>query len=529
MGKSERALTHLHERDREFYHLEKAIAVLQWDQETCLPPWGVEERAEQLALLEEIVHRRLTEPETERLLAELGSTQDNPRGDEGLAEIERDFLRVMRRKYDRAIKLPADFVTAAARAEGLSQPAWAQARRDNDFAAFLPHLKTMIDFARKKAEFWGFGDKGDRAQVEARGSQLAQRGDRAQTAYDGLLDIYEPGMSAAEIGVVFTPLRERLASLLKKIKLCPQPDTDFLNQSFAPEKQAQFNQRLMDYLGFDRRRGRLDTSAHPFTTTLGPHDVRITTRYFPDNLLSGIFSVIHESGHAFYEMGFAPELRGTCLADGASMAFHESQSRFWENAIGRSRPFWEGFFPVLQEAFPGQLGGVRAEVFCRAVNQVKPSLIRVDADEVSYALHIILRFELEKRLISGELEAERLPAVWRDYSREYLGVESETDADGVLQDVHWSMGSFGYFPSYALGNLYGLQILRKIKSDIPNFENSIALGKFDTLREWLNDNIYRWGCRLEPAELLRKITGEKLSVIPFLEYIEEKYTNLYGC
>jgi carboxypeptidase Taq len=509
MNKSEEILARLHARDRECFHLEKAIAALQWDQETYLPPRGVEERSEQLALLEEIAHQRLTEPETGRLLAELGSTRDNPRGDEGLAEIERDFIRVMRRKYDWAIKLPADFVAAAARAEGLSQPAWAEARRNNDFASFLPHLKTMIDVARKKAEFWGFGDS-------------------SQTLYDGLLDIYEPGMSAVEIGAVFTPLRERLVSLLKKIELCPPPDTAFLNQRFDPEKQAQFNQRLMDYLGFDRRRGRLDTSAHPFTTTLGSHDIRITTRYFPENLLSGVFSVIHESGHAFYEMGFAPELRGTCLADGASMAIHESQSRFWENVIGRSRPFWEGFFPALRETFPGQLGGVRAEDFYRAVNQVKPSLIRVDADEVSYALHIILRFELEKRLISGELEADRLPSVWRDYSREYLGVESETDADGVLQDVHWSMGSFGYFPSYALGNLYGLQILRKIKSDIPDFENAAAEGKFAPLRDWLNDNIYRWGCRLEPAELLWKITGEKLSALSFLKYIEEKYTKLYG-
>jgi carboxypeptidase Taq len=509
MDKFEAALAELHDRDREHFHLEKAIAVLQWDQEVCLPPQGVEGRAEQLALLEEIAHQRFTAPETGRLLAELGSTQDNPRGDEGLAEIERDFLRVLRRKYDRAVKLPVDFVAAAARAEGLSQPAWAQARRNNDFAAFLPHLRTMIDVARKKAEFWGFGDG-------------------AHTRYDGLLDIYEPGMSAAEIGAVFTPLRERLTALLQKIKLCPPPDTAFLNQRFDPEKQAQFNRRLMDHLGFDRGRGRLDTSAHPFTTTLGSGDIRITTRYFPDNLLSGIFSVIHESGHAFYEMGFAPELRGTCLADGASMAVHESQSRFWENIIGRSRPFWEGVFPALQETFPGQLDGVRAENFYRAVNQVRPSLIRVEADEVSYALHVILRFELEKRLISGELEADQLPSVWQDYSREYLGIESETDADGVLQDVHWSMGSFGYFPSYALGNLYGLQILRKIKSDIPNFESAVAEGQFAPLRNWLNDHVYRWGCRLEPAELLRKITGEKLSAHSFLKYIEEKYTELYG-
>ncbi|MDR1099660.1 MAG: carboxypeptidase M32 [Treponema sp.] len=507
MGKSEEALARLHVRDRESYHLEKAIAVLQWDEETYLPARGVEERSEQLALLEEIAHRRFTEPETGRLLADLGSTPDNPRGDERLADMERDFLRVMRRKYDRAVRLPPDFVAAEARAEGLSQPAWAQARRDNDFAAFLPHLKVMIDFARKKAELWGFG---------------------GGARYDGLLDIYEPGMSAVEIDAVFTPLRERLVSLLEKIRRSSPPDTAFLNQRFDVEKQARFNHRLMDYLGFDRDRGRLDASAHPFTTTLGPHDVRITTRYFPDNILSGIFSVIHESGHAFYETGFAPELRGSCLADGASMAFHESQSRFWENVIGRSRPFWEGFSPALQETFPRQLDGVGTESFCRAVNEVKPSLIRVDADEVSYALHIILRFELEKRLISGELEAEKLPAVWREYSREYLGVESETDADGVLQDVHWSMGSFGYFPSYALGNLYGAQIRRKIESDLPDFEGVVRRGEFGVLRDWLNNHIYRWGCRLEPAELLRKITGEQLSVIPFLEYIEKKYTELYG-
>jgi carboxypeptidase Taq len=534
MGKSEEVLASLHTRDRELYHLEKAVAVLQWDQETCLPPRGVEERAEQLALLGKIAHQRLTEPETGRLLAEAGSTWDNPRGDEKLDEIERDFLRVMRRKYDRAVQLPADFVAAAARAEGLSQPAWAQARRNNHFDSFLPHLKAMIDFARKKAEFWGFGaGVQSEAQQQNVGTELKHcltgHGDRSQTLYDGLLDIYEPGMTAAEISAVFEPLRERLVSLLKKIKLCPPPDTGFLDQQFDIEKQIRFNQRLMDYLGFDRERGRLDTSAHPFTTTLGPHDIRITTRYFPGNPLSGIFSVIHESGHAFYEMGFAPELWGTCLADGASMAFHESQSRFWENVIGRGRPFWEGFFPILQKNFPGQLDGVKAEAFYRAVNQIKPSLIRVDADEVSYALHIILRFELEKRLISGELAAEQLPMVWREYSREYLGVESETDADGVLQDVHWSMGSFGYFPSYALGNLYGLQLFRKIKSDLPDFEYAVSQGKFDTLRNWLNDHIYCWGCRLEPAELLRKITGEKLSVIPFLEYIEEKYTKLYGC
>ncbi len=509
--KSPEILEKLHTIDSEYRHLERVQALLQWDQETYLPEHGVEERAEQLALIEGIAHRRLVSGETGRLLAELGSVSENPRGREDLPGIERDFLRVMRRRYDRADKLPNDFVSAAAKAEGLSQAAWVSARLNNDFQAFLPHLRNMIDIARKKAEYWGFGGGGKAG------------------LYDGLLDIYEPGMGAAETGKMFAVLRNRLTALLKKIRACPGPDTSFLNQEFPVEAQAVFNRKLMDYIGFDGRRGRLDISAHPFTTTLGSGDIRITTRYFPRNLLSGLFSVIHESGHALYEMGFPPELRASCLADGASMAVHESQSRFWENVIGRSAPFWEGLYPRLTEFFPEQLmlRRVTAGDFYRAVNEVKPSLIRVDADEVSYSLHIILRFELEKQLISGTLDPEKLPGVWREYTREYLGLESETDADGVLQDIHWSMGSFGYFPSYALGNLYGLQITRKLRQDIPGLDSLVAAGQFKPLHEWLAENVYRWGCRLEPSDLIVKITGENLHPRDFLEYIENKYAALY--
>jgi carboxypeptidase Taq len=503
--KTTESLEKLHRIDREYRHLEKALAVLQWDEETCLPPKGVEERAEQLALLQGLAHQRLVSPETGRLLDELGSTVDNPRGDPGLPALERDFLRVMRRFYAREAKLPEDFVREAARAEGLSQAAWAQARRANDFAAFLPHLSVMIDNARKRARYWGYSDTG-----EGKG-----------TLYDGLLDIYEPGLGAAEISGIFTPLRERLSVILKS--LGSSREYPFLDQEYDIETQTRFNYQLMDYLGFDRNRGRLDTSAHPFTTSLGSDDVRITTRYFPRNLLSSIFSVIHESGHAFYEMGFPPELRGSCLADGASMAVHESQSRLWENVIGRSRPFWEGLFPVLQRHFPRQLGALNADTFYRAVNQCRPTLIRVDSDEISYALHIILRFELEKQLIAGELPPEELPRRWREYSRLYLDMESDTDSDGVLQDVHWSMGAFGYFPSYALGNLYSLHFWTQMKKDLPDLEASLAAGRFQPVLSWLSERIYRWGCRLSPPELLLKVTGEKLSPAPFLDYIETKY------
>ncbi|MDR0401305.1 MAG: carboxypeptidase M32 [Treponema sp.] len=508
--KSSEALEKLHRIDREYRYLEKALAVLQWDEETCLPPKGVGERAEQLALLQGLAHQRLVSPETGRLLDELGSTSENPRGDESLPPLERDFLRVLRRSYDREIKLPEDFVRAAARAEGLSQAAWAQARRADDFSAFLPHLSVMIENARKRARYWGYSDAGG-----GKGS-----------LYDGLLDIYEPGLGAAEIDEIFGPLQERLSAVLKRIG--PPEDYPFLNQDYDIETQVRFNGCLMDYLGFDRSRGRLDTSAHPFTTSLGSDDVRITTRYFPGNFLSSIFSVIHESGHAFYEMGFPPELRGSCLADGASMAIHESQSRLWENVIGRSRPFWEGLFPVLRRHFPAQLGTLQADVFYRALNQCRPSLIRVDADEISYALHIILRFELEKQLIAGELPPEDLPRRWREYSRRYLDMESPTDADGVLQDVHWSMGAFGYFPSYALGNLYSLQFWARMKKDLPDLESSLAAGDFQPVFSWLSEHVYSWGCRLSPPELLHEAVGEKLSPHPFLDYIEAKYGELYG-
>ena len=506
--KAQTNIEKLHIIDNECRLLEKTVATLQWDQETYLPEKGVEERAEQLALLEGIAHQRLVGDETGRLLKELGSVAENPRGSEELPEIERDFLRVMHRRYNRAVLLPVDFVSASAKAEGLSQAAWAVARLNNNFAAFLPHLRTMIDFAQKKAAYWGFGSAG--------------------SLYDGLLDIYEPGMGAAEIDLLFSVLRDRLVPLLHKIKNCPAPDVSFLKQEFPVEAQAAFNHKLMDYMGFDRQRGRLDTSAHPFTTSLGFDDIRITTRYFPNNLLSSVFSLIHEAGHALYEMGFPPELRSTCLADGASMALHESQSRFWENVIGRSRPFWEGLYPLLQNFFPTQLGRVKADAFYRALNEVKPSLIRVDADELSYSLHIIIRFEIEKLLISGELDPEKLPELWREKTTEYLGLASETDADGALQDIHWSMGSFGYFPSYALGNLYGLQITQKLQADIPELDDLVAQGKFDRLYAWLKDTIYHWGCRLPPGELLQKITGEKLQAQSFIKYIEDKYEGLYG-
>jgi len=499
-------LEKLHNIDRECLLLERTASLLHWDLETYLPALGVEERSEQLALLESLYHEKFTADQTGQLLTELGSVTDNPRGDEKLPELERDFLKRMRLNYDREKKLPVDFVAAAAKAESLSQAAWTKARSGNDFAFFLPHLDTMIDFARKRSLYWGYEGR----------------------VYDGLLDIYEPDMGASSIAAVFTPLRERLSLLLKKISQKPEPDCSFINSKFDAQTQAKFNLELMKYLGYNEKRGRLDVSAHPFTTTLGSHDVRITTRYLPDNFFSSIFSTIHECGHAFYELDIPEELHLSCLADGASMGIHESQSRLWENVIGRSLPFWEGLFPVLKKCVPGRFDSVKAHDFFKAVNLAKPSLIRVEADEVSYSLHIILRFELEQGLISGSIKTSDLPSLWRTKMKEYLGIEPQTDAEGVLQDIHWSHGSFGYFPSYALGNLYGLQFYGKMKKDIPNLEDMTAAGNFSPVHEWLTENIHKWGKRLSPCDLLRKVTGEDLSVEPFLNYIENKYTDIYG-
>ena len=505
MGSSE-LLEKLHAIDRESRHLERAVAVLQWDQETYLPEKGVQERSEQLALLEGMAHQKLASPDTGRLLSELGSKPENPRGDEKLPELERDFLKVLRRNYDRAVKLPGEFVSAAARAEGLSQAAWVTARRDNNFSAFLPHLVKMIDFSRQKAFYWGYKDN----------------------PYDGLLDIYENGMGVDAISAVFTPLGKRLKELLIKISSRPQPDNSFLEGEFDVKTQADFSKELLKRLGFDTSRGRLDISAHPFTTTLGSDDIRITTRYLKRQVQSGIFSTIHEVGHAFYEMGFPKELRTSSLADGASMGIHESQSRLWENVIGRSRAFWEAMYPALCSCFPGPLSAFTTEDFYRAINMVEPSLIRIEADEVTYSLHIIVRFELERELIQGSLDPAKLPEAWREKMKELLGVQPETDAQGVLQDVHWSMSSFGYFPSYALGNLYGLQFWEELVSEMPDVNAQIAQGNFAPIRDWLEETIYVWGCRKDPSELLKIVTGKSLSADPFLDYVDSKYAGIYG-
>ena len=492
-------------RGRELYLLEHTAALLGWDQETYIPARGDEERAEQLALLEGIQHEKLTGSRTGELFDRLGAGKDNPGGNPDLSPADRAYIRYFFHKYNRAICLPGELVTELARATSLGQTTWVKARKADDFSMFAPALKKVLDLTKKSAAL--MNPDGD--------------------PYDALLDGYEPGMTRKELEKVFSALKSELVSLVSRIAAAPAPDTEFLNRDFPQEAQEAFGRYILNEMNYPMDRGRMDVSAHPFTTTLGADDVRITTRYGEANPLSSLFSVIHEAGHGLYELGFAPEIRGNLLAAGTSLGVHESQSRTWENMIGRSRPFWTRYFPEAVRHFPAALKGVDFETFYKAVNSVKPSFIRVDADEVTYSLHVILRFELETMILDGKLEVEELPDVWNRKMEEFLGIRPSKDSLGVLQDVHWSAGLVGYFPTYALGNLYGAQFMNTARKEIPDLDSHVEKGDLGVLLSWLRSNIHAPGSSLTAGELCRKVTGEDLNPEYFSRYLSEKYGEVY--
>lgn len=494
--------------DREINLLNHIGALLGWDQETYMPPKAITERSEQLALVESLVHERFTRPEIAELLAALGSTEKNPRGQEDLSALERAFLREFREEYDRRTKLSARLVAEIARATSLAQQVWIQARQDNDFDAFAPHLGTIVSLMREKAECLSEGC----------------------TYYDSLLNLFEPGITEASLRRIFDTLKTELVELLAAIRPRPAVAADFLSRPCPAERQKAINEWLLELLPYDRTRGRLDTVAHPFTTTLGSDDVRITTRYIEDNFVSGIFSTIHETGHALYELGIDPgkEYALTCLSEASSMGIHESQSRLWENIIGRSRALWKNNYHRLAELAGPTLEGVSLDDFIRGINKVEASLIRTEADEVTYCLHVILRFELESALINGQLEVRDIPAAWNERMKKYLGIEPPDDSRGCLQDVHWSAGLFGYFPSYALGNLYAAQFWDAMKAEIPDLEQRIESGDLVTPLDWLRKKVHIHGAVFRPEELVVRATGTELDPGHFIGYLRGKYSRLYG-
>lgn len=496
------AMERLRGRLAEISDVDKAAGVLGWDQQTYMPPGGAEHRADQLSTLSRISHTWFTEDATRDLLVAAQPEAEADGEDSDNAAIVRRNLR----EYEISRKLPTDFVAEMTHASILSNEAWQKARRADDFAMFQPHLEKMVEYARRSAELYGYDDH----------------------PYDALLNLYEPDMKTAEVQAIFDVLRPAQVDLVKAIGGKPRPRTDFLSRDYPEAGQESFGLKVVQDFGYDLNRGRLDIAPHPFETDFGRNDVRITTRYDRHMPTQSIYAIFHESGHAMYEQNVNVAYGRTLLDSGASMVFHESQSRLWENVIGRSRGVVAHYFPLLRQTFPGNLDDVTAEEFYRAVNIVEPSLIRVEADEVTYNLHIMLRFELELALISGELEVKDLPDAWNSKMKEYLGVTPPSNADGVMQDTHWSSGSFGYFSTYALGNVMGAQIFNTAVKAHPEIPDQLTQGRFDTLFNWLAGNLYTYGRKYLPKALALKVNGAPLDPKPYLTYLQAKYGDIYG-
>ncbi|MDH5562098.1 MAG: carboxypeptidase M32 [Nitrospirota bacterium] len=494
---------------REIHHLRDAAAVLSWDQETYMPPRSGAIRAEQLATLQTLAHNQFVSTDIESLLTSFLDIETGiilPEQQTSLDEPTHALLRETWRDFSRAKKLPSSFVNELERECSLAQQVWAEARKTNDFQRFLPNLERLVGLKRQEADYLGYTD----------------------SPYNALLDTYEPGSTVAQLRPLFAELRTHLIRLLDQIRNSPvQPNTSLLTQSFDTTKQVDFGRLVLKHMGYDFQRGRLDLSAHPFTTSFHPTDVRVTTRVFDADLPSCLFSCIHEGGHGLYEQGLPSKYYGTPLSEAISLGIHESQSRLWENSVGRSKAFWQYFYPKLQEIFPAQLGGVQADEFYFAINRVAPSFIRVEADELTYNLHIMVRFEIELDVIEGRVQVEELPEIWNAKIQEYLGITPPNDAEGVLQDVHWSFGAFGYFPTYTLGNLYAAMLFHQAKKDIPTLEKTIGEGNFLPLKNWLNDQVHQWGRQYSASELIQRVTGQALTPEPFIQDLEEKFGNLY--
>ncbi|MDQ7041513.1 MAG: carboxypeptidase M32 [Rhodothermus sp.] len=478
-----------------------AAALLEWDQETYMPAEAAAVRAEQLATLHQLAHEWLTSEQTGELLeAAAAALKGLP--SEHLAV---RLVEVVREDYDKARRIPSALVAALARTGSEALEAWKRARQENAYALFAPYLEQLLTLNREKAEALGY----------------------TKHPYDALLDQYEPGMTTEAVQALFEQLRAHLVPLTQAFSAQPQPADAFLKRHVDPQRQWTLNRMLLETIGFDLQRGRLDASVHPFSTGIAPTDVRLTTRIDPHDFTSGLFATLHEAGHGLYEQGIDPILERTPLADGASLGLHESQSRLWENLIGRSLPFWEYFYPRLCAHLPGVLDDVPLEAFYRAINRVQPSLIRVEADEVTYNLHILLRFELEVALIEGTLSVQDLPAAWDEAMQRYLGLQPTTLREGVLQDIHWSQGAFGYFPTYTLGNLMAAQLWEALTAALPEAVTCMQQGDFQPILIWLRQRIHRYGRAWKAPVLLQQATGRPPEAEPWLTYIREKYQTLY--
>jgi carboxypeptidase Taq len=491
---------------REMSDLYALQALAEWDQQTQMPSGASGVRAEQMGALEAVLHERGTAPALGRAIedaeAALAATPER------FTAADRALVREARRDFDQKTKFPADFVRERAAATSAAWSTWQSARANKDFNAFAPSLTHIVDLTRRGAQYLN---------------------PNASEPYAVLFDLFEPGMTLATASAALDKLRDATVPLLKRVQAAQQVDNSFLKGNFPTDKQLAFSRELLGVIGYDFTRGRLDTTAHPFATGIGsPYDARLTTRVFEDDLVSCIMSVMHECGHAHYEQGIDPALSRTLLGHGTSSGIHESQSRTWENIIGRSDAFWSAHYAKLQAAFPEPFAHVSVTDFVRAINRAEGSLIRVEADELTYNLHIIIRFEIERDLMAGKINVQDLPDLWNQKYQDYLGVTPPDAGDGVLQDVHWSSGYFGYFPTYSLGNCYAAQFNAKMRQDIPDVDARLAAGETRFILDWQHEHIHRWGTIYQGDDLCRRVTGEGLNPDYLIAYLTEKYERVYG-
>lgn len=477
----------------EIHDLRSATALLYWDQQTIMPPAGAAARAEQVATLSRMTHELFVADETGRLLEELRPYEDalDPES------FEASLIRVTRRDYEKAVRVPAELRAEMSRAGSQGMQVWAKAKAESDFEAFLPALERNLELRFRYVDCF----------------------DPAEEPYDILLDDYEEGMKTAEVRRIFAELKEELVPLIAAVR---DREVELLEGEFDVDAQRAISHEVLDLFGHRPDAWRLDPTVHPFASGGGRDDIRVTTHYEPGDLES-LFATMHEYGHGLYEHQVAPELDRTPLASGVSLGLHESQSRMWENLVGRSLPFWRFFYPRLQERFPRELGGLELDAFYRSVNQVRPSLIRIHADEVTYNMHVILRFELEQEILGGRVALRDLPEEWNRRMWDYLGVEVPDDAHGVLQDVHWSGGSMGYFPTYSLGNVMSVQIWERVRDDLPELDEQVERGEFAPLREWLGERLHRHGRKYTPQETLERVAGGTIETGPYLRYLQDKH------
>lgn len=478
----------------EIYRLSCIRGVLEWDQQVCLPPRGAAERADHLELMSKLLHQRLTDPEFIDIVNDLSTRPE-------LSEDDRINVAEIKRTVDRQGKLPESFVAERSRVTSIAYTEWTKARPENDFARVMPHLTRIIELCREETELVGY----------------------TEHPYDALLDSYEPHATLGQIKPLLLALGEELSTIVPM--LVEQTREAKVTHGVFPETaQVALCTRVLKDVGYNFESGRLDKTHHPFQSSLGSEDIRLTTRYDETNYLSALFTALHEAGHAMYEDGLRKEFKGRPLGQAISLGVHESQSRFWENVIGRSPAFARYLYGLLAEFFPAEHRRTSWESIWREVNRVSPSLIRVEADEVTYSLHVVIRLLLEEALITGDLDVYDLPGAWGDMYERYLGVRPPTDADGVLQDVHWYGGMVGYFPTYALGNLYGALMMEALRKEIPDFESGIERGDFRPTHDWLRTNVHQHGMRYTGPELIRRIAGVELSAAPFIRYIKGKFS-----